>query len=366
MSAHRRGYLDWLRGVAVLIMIESHILDAWTSPADRDHPLYGFALIVAGVGSSAFLFLAGLALPLAASARIARGRSEREAAAAAHRRGWQILGLAFLFRLQSWLLNPGAPAGSLLKVDILNIMGLAMAAAALLWAMGWNWPSRAALLASAAVAVALLTPPVRSSAWVGMLPDPVESYLRPVVGRGAFTLFPWAGFLLAGAALGVALDRMRGLREGQLMRALAVGGFALALAGYGASFLPSLYAEANFWTSSPTFFFLRLGVLIVLLPIGFAWEHRPFASPSGRLEPLQTFGRASLFVYWVHVELVYGVASRALHRRLPLEQAFIAFAIFAVMLFGLVQARNALWPGWNGSRPEELSKLLTVKEVSRN
>ena len=31
----------------------------------------------------------------------------------------------------------------------------------------------------------------------------------------------------------------------------------------------------------------------------------------------QQFGRASLFVYWVHVELVYGVLTAPIHRRLP-------------------------------------------------
>ena len=26
----RRGYLDWMRGLAVLVMIEAHVLDSWT------------------------------------------------------------------------------------------------------------------------------------------------------------------------------------------------------------------------------------------------------------------------------------------------------------------------------------------------
>jgi uncharacterized membrane protein len=32
----RRGYLDWLRGLAVLIMIETHVLDSWTRFPDRE------------------------------------------------------------------------------------------------------------------------------------------------------------------------------------------------------------------------------------------------------------------------------------------------------------------------------------------
>ncbi len=62
-----------------------------------------------------------------------KGATFAEAAAMARRRGWQIFGLAFLFRLQSWVISGGAFPGALLKVDILNVMGLAMLAAAALW-----------------------------------------------------------------------------------------------------------------------------------------------------------------------------------------------------------------------------------------
>src|SRR4051794_36006591 len=30
IPAARRGYLDWVRGLAVLIMIQAHVLDSWT------------------------------------------------------------------------------------------------------------------------------------------------------------------------------------------------------------------------------------------------------------------------------------------------------------------------------------------------
>ena len=37
------------------------------------------------------------------------------------------------------------------------------------------------------------------------------------------------------------------------------------------------------------------------------------------------FGRASLFVYWVHVELAYGWFTQPLHQALPLPWAIGAF-----------------------------------------
>jgi len=58
----RRAYLDWLRGVAVLIMVEAHTIDSWTRLDDRSRSAYGWALVVGGLGAPVFLFLAGLAL----------------------------------------------------------------------------------------------------------------------------------------------------------------------------------------------------------------------------------------------------------------------------------------------------------------
>jgi uncharacterized membrane protein len=331
----RRGYLDWLRGVAVLIMIEAHTLDSWTRVEDRTRAAYGWAMIVGGFGAPIFLFLAGVALALAAGSRISKGRTDAEAAALARKRGWQIFGLAFLFRLQSWVISGGAPAQTLLKVDILNIMGVSMLAAALLWGLGSNRWSRVALLAGAAAAGAMLTPIIRVTPLLSALPDPIEWYVRPYPGRTTFTLFPWGSFLLAGAGIGLRLDATRNeTQERRVIAALAVVGPAMALAGYAASFLPAIYEQTNFWTSSPTFFFLRLGILITLIPVAWAWNLLPGRSP------LREFGIASLFVYWIHVEMVYGVVSTPIHRRLPFALAILAFAVFSAFLFALVKLKE--------------------------
>lgn len=269
----RKGYLDWLRGVGVLIMIQGHVIDAWTAVADRSRTAYHWISFVGGLaGTPIFLFLAGLALALGAGARMRRGRSAREVAALARRRGWQIVGLAFLFRLQSWALS-GGPAQTLLKVDILNVMGVAMIAGALLWGAGRGRWSRALLLAAGAVAAAMVTPLVRAAGWVAVLPDPLEAYLRPAPNMTTFTLLPWAGFVFAGGAVGVWLDAARTAQEERRVNlGLAVAGAAIALGGYAASLLPPIYAATNFWTSSPTFFFVRLGVVTALVPLAYAWN----------------------------------------------------------------------------------------------
>jgi uncharacterized membrane protein len=330
----RRPYLDWLRGIGVLIMIEGHALDAWTRVADRGRDAYQWAILVAGFGAPLFLFLAGVALALAAASRLRKGLSQGEVGRMAMRRGAWILGLAFLFRLQSWIISGGGFPDALLKVDILNVMGVSMMAAAAIWRVGGNDLARATWFAVVTTIVAMATPLVREAGWLAVLPDPVERYLRPAPGSSAFTLFPWSGFLTAGAAVGIWLDLTRSREaERNTIAAVTLVGLVVAGAGYAASLLPTLYANSSFWTSSPTFFFIRLGAVIAVTGAAYALTQvRPGTA-------LQEFGRASLFVYWIHVEMAYGVLSTPLHRRLPLEAAFVAIILFGVFLFILVRIK---------------------------
>jgi hypothetical protein len=135
--------------------------------------------------------------------------------------------------------------------------------------------------------------------------------------------------------------------------AIAVAGAGLIVAGYGASFLPAIYAQTDFWTSSPTFFFIRLGFLLMLVGAAYLWH----TDRRGRSRvpmfftsvPLVELGRSSLFVYWIHVEMAYGILTEPLHRRLPLEQAYVGFLVFALMLYGLVRAKNRVL-GFTGSQ----------------
>ena len=332
----RRQYLDWLRGVAVVVMIMGHGVDSWTQESDRNGAGYRRSLFVSGIGGApVFLFLAGVALALAAGARTRAGRTAAEVAALARARGWQVFGLAFLFRLQAWVISGGDPQ-RMLKVDILNVMGLSMLGAAILWSLGGNRSPRVLLLSVAAFCAAMITPIVRAAESLALLPDPIEAYLRPVAGA-SFSLFPWAGFVFAGCAVGVWLDlsHTRGHERNTTTTAwLAVAGVVIALAGYAASFLPPIYAQTSFWSSSPTFFFVRLGLVLCLLSAASAFRGRAH----GRSR-LAEFGRSSLFVYWIHVELAYGVVSMPLHRSLSLERALIGVILLSLLMYALVQAK---------------------------
>src|SRR5688572_18502798 len=145
----RRGYLDWMRGLAVVIMVGWHTLDSWTRPAEKAGDAFWYCMLVGGFGAPIFLFLAGVSVALAAGSRLRRAQTDSAGAAEpvdpsgyratwaaawpmVKRGGW-IWVLAILFRLQSdvlggrtslyQLLTLDVIRGNTLKVDILNVMG---------------------------------------------------------------------------------------------------------------------------------------------------------------------------------------------------------------------------------------------------
>jgi uncharacterized membrane protein len=326
-------------------MVGAHVTDAWTREADRHDGRFFLTVFVNGLAAPLFLLLAGVALAMAAESR-ARTLGASEAGRSVHRRGWQVFGLSFLFRVQSQLLGWG-PLVNLLKVDILNVMGLAMVGAAWIWRGARTRTMRVFGFAAATAALAFLTPIVRDAAWLAFLPDPIEWYVRPVPGRTTFTLLPWAGFLTAGALAGELLDAARQPADERRLHGWLFGAGIVGMAGgYLASLLPPIYANAQFWTSSPTFFFIRLGLIVSAIPI--AW------AISLSWEPLVTLGRSSLFVYWVHVEMVYGAIALPLRRLLPWELSVAAALALSAALYALVRWKNR----WVAARP--LSPALRV------
>jgi hypothetical protein len=246
------------------------------------------------------------------------------------KRGAWIFLLAFLFRIQAWFLGWSHNPAALLKVDILNVMGLSIVAAGAVWALFEGSRARCVAFAAATALVAFTTPAVRETGALDFLPDSLESYLRPPRASGWFSIFPWSGFVFAGAIPGVLLNHIESPDdESRLNVWLAIVAAVLAASAYAASFLPSTVGRSDFWDGSPSFFFLRTGILAGAIPFGYLWHH---AVVRTGWSPLQQLGRTSLFVYWIHVEMVYGLISLRIHKSLTHPQAWGAFAAIAVFI----------------------------------
>ena len=314
----RIAYIDWMRGLACLLMFQTHCYDSWLGGAARKTAFFGWSQLGGTLPAPLFLFLAGVSFALVTDRMRAKGIAANEIALTTIQRGAEIFGFGLLFRVQEFLMGqPWSPWTDLARVDVLNAIGLSMMLMGVLcWVTGSGDAAAArtrTLVAGliAATIVAMATPPLWTTHRPKFLPWPLESYINGVHIFGQpqpwlFPLFPWSAFAFTGLAVGffLFLDFAQ-RREGLAFAALGVTGI---LAGYLSMLFDSspihLYAVYDYWHSNPDFFLLRCGILLVILFLVYAWCRWGFAQKG--FSPIIQLGKTSLLVYWVHIEFVYG------------------------------------------------------------
>lgn len=327
-KATRLAHIDWMRGLACVLMFQTHCYDAWLSPAARKSPLFIWSQLGGTLPAPLFIFLSGISFALVTEKLREKGAAPREIAKTTIRRGAEIYGLGLLFRIQEYALGfPWAPWTDLLRVDVLNILGLSMMLMGVLCWLSANRSeassgprsqivtnSRNRAIAAAlfaAAAVALATPPLWTSFRPRWLPWPLESYINGVhifdkPQPWLFPLFPWSAFAFAGLAVGFFLFSDVARRKEGLIFA-AIGGTGVLACVLSVAFDSSpirLYAVYDYWHSSPNFFLMRCGILLIILFLIYVWCRWGFAQEG--FSPIIQLGNTSLLVYWVHIEFVYG------------------------------------------------------------
>ena len=332
-ASKRLPFLDWTRGVAVLIMIQCHVFNSFTRMDLRQDGPYVLSQFVGGMAAPLFLLLAGLTLAFQMDTQDRRQASAGRRYLAALRRAGYILVLAYLFRFSNWVFAMPLPSWrTMLRVDILNCMGFAMAVLAVVAI----WPAalRARLTAAAGFAIAALSPVMNALDWNGV-PDFVRNYLVPT--HLGFAFFPCASYVAFGLSAGTILKRLAAERLERTMQWALLTGLAMVAAGQYFSTIPySVYPKSNFWTDSPALVIIRVGLILAILAAAFLWTE--FGAGPG-WSWVQTLGKTSLMVYWVHVVLVYGRLFEPWKKALPVPEVTAVTVGVTILMLGLSVAR---------------------------
>jgi uncharacterized membrane protein len=316
---HRLAYIDWMRGLACVLMFQTHCYDSWLSPEARKTTFFMWSQLGGTLPAPLFLFLAGISFALVTDKLRQKALPPNAIAHATIRRGAEILGLGLLFRLQEYVIAWGwAPWSDLLRVDILNTIGISMMLMGMVcWAVlsiGPSFHVRQVLgITAGAVAllISLLTPLLWATWRPYWLPWPLESYIDGVHNLGTpqswiFPIFPWTAFAFAGLAVGfLLLSDWARQREAAVFAMAGAAGVALIYLARWMDARPvQIYSVYDFWHTSPNFFLIRVGLLLATLSVTYAWCR--WGAGQRGFSPLIRLGQTSLLVYWVHIEFVYG------------------------------------------------------------
>ncbi|HMK23576.1 MAG TPA: heparan-alpha-glucosaminide N-acetyltransferase domain-containing protein [Terriglobales bacterium] len=348
----RLSYIDWMRGLACVLMFQTHCYDAWLSSEARKSAFFMYSQLGGTLPAPLFLFLAGISFALVVDKLARKGARPSEIAEKTFRRGAEIFALGLLFRLQEFLIAWGwAPRSDLFRVDILNTIGVSMMLmAGMCWLVLRHGESRRSLsltAAGAALGISLVTPPLWTTWRPAWLPWPLESYVNGVHNLGVpqpwlFPIFPWSAFAFAGLSVGFLLfsDWARE-RETTVFLATAVAGGLLIQSGRWLDAAAwQLYSRYDFWHTSPNFFLIRVGLLLIILSASYTWCR--WGAGDWGFSPLIQLGQTSLLVYWVHIEFVYGRFSILPKHAESIAKASLGLSAIFLMMLTLSIARTSL------------------------
>jgi len=233
-------------------------------------------------------------------------------------------------------------------------------------------PTRVRLVIAAsgtAALISLLTPALWTIWRPNWLPWPLESYINGVHNLGTpqawlFPIFPWTAFAFAGLATGFVLQSEWAHKHETVIFLLAgaTGSVFIEASRWLDSQQRQLYAVYDYWHTSPNFFLIRVGMLLVILTASYAWCRWVIAQRTGQwgFSPLIQLGQASLLVYWVHIEFVYGRFSILPKHVQSIRTASLGLlAIFLAMLL-LAFLRTRM----KGSRAEMLAWFRSPARAS--
>lgn len=340
-----------MRGLAAALMLQGHVFDAWLRPPDRTSEWFWLSQFLGGLPAPIFLFLVGVSLALVLDRMRVKGASPLELARKIARRGGWILLLAYAFRLEQFLVwYPASRWSDVFRVDTLNCI------AACTLAIGFFsilFKTRRANIAAMGLctAIAVLVTP-----WVyplrGNIPEFLVAYLNSNGHPWYFSIFPWIAFALAGMTFGYILLETVGpvsdrpiaggqrppLQEERFFNSVAVAGVGAFAIGVTMSLFPSLqYGFFDYSLTSPHYFFVRLGWLLLILYGAYKWSTR---EGGDRFSPLRVMGQASLLVYWVHIEIVYGRPFNDYLQALDLSDTVRQLLWVVPLMFALAAVRH--------------------------
>jgi uncharacterized membrane protein len=311
--SRRLAFIDLLRGWAVIVMIETHVVNATIQKSVAEAPWFEVINFINGLVAPTFLFASGMAFAVTTRRKL---DSYLTPGVPLLRQIWRlvfILLLAYTLHLPHFNLKfilAGLTERQVLvffQSDVLHCIAVSLLfLQAVLFAVRTE-QRLSAVAGAVAVAILFVTPFVWGVDWLTVMPAPFAAYFNGL-HFSLFPVFPWSVFILAGTIAGHLFTRHQQsapAAEGPSfpIRPFALAGAALIVLSFVLIPLAWVYPTYDYWRYSPAFVLLRLGIVLVLAAGTMAYERKQSVSPSSLITLM---GRESLLIYSIHLMLIYG------------------------------------------------------------
>ncbi len=203
MQNERLLFVDLMRGIALIFMIEVHTVNALMHPGWYKAPWFSLVDFINGLVAPSFLFIAGFAFLLAVQPQLDAHRALRMPFWIMLARIALIWLLGYLLHVPSFLLSSWRKETTLeqwqqlFSVDVLQCIACALLLIFVLRLLCKHDGIFAATILVFAGAAVLPASWVFRIDLLSVFPFPLVAYLIPV-GSTFFPLLPWFGFMAAG------------------------------------------------------------------------------------------------------------------------------------------------------------------------
>jgi len=175
----------------------------------------------------------------------------------------------------------------------------------------------------------------------------IAAYLNAENGSW-FPLFPWSAYILCGVLFGFFFLKAKSYRDevAMVLKYAAIGSGSAVLALLALRLPFEFYPPHDYWKSDPSIFLVRLSV-VSIVAAGIFLSERYIPAPS-RIPSIM--GRESLFVYIVHLLIVYGsVMGPGLSYYIGPTLSLVQTLAVTALVFVVVMFLALLWSGLNSN-----------------
>jgi len=290
--------IDWLRGLAVLFMIQTHALGL-LRPGLRAGSAFAALQWMDGLVAPAFILAAGFSMALT-QVRAAAGADALEARRRRMRRTLRRLGEVLLVgALVNWMWFPiFREPRWIVRMDILPCIGVSLLIALpILFALAPR-PSALRWIALGLAVLAFGLAPLAES-----LGPPWDRFLNQR-SDAVFPLLPWSGYVYLGAAIGAAAAEKGARGAAVWLCGLAAAGILIWVA---TPWFAAAYPPHHFWVTNPANSALRWTqvCLLALLLLAVEYGVRGSWRGSAPVRFVEVFGMSSLACYFFHQALLF-------------------------------------------------------------
>lgn len=305
-QTNRALFIDLLKGLALIVMIEVHVFNALLAPALKSSWLFDRMNFINGLVAPSFSFASGLVFVLS----LQKGIEQLRTFGKEFWRKVSRIGLIFFvgyslhlphYSLTRILSNPTqSNLENLFSVDILQLIstGLLFLLLARILIKSENRFYNFSLLAT--LIILIISPFMWKIDFSNHLPLFFANYFNRMHGS-LFPIFPWWAFIFSGAFVAkYYLEAKQKNTENIFARKLIITGALMYLGGIAFMYIVLPILDIGI-LPNPFFFLERFGIILFLLGSFWFYLHKKENYKSLILD----VSRESLLIYWLHLQLIY-------------------------------------------------------------